>query len=219
MRFSAPVAHVYNPLVYARGPILQYFRKYGASPREILFLGMNPGPFGMVQTGIPFGEVRLVQEYLHIDAVIEPPASMHPKRPVMGYACPRSEVSGRRLWSWVQNRYPRAEDFFEKHFVANYCPLAFMEPGGKNITPDKMNAVEAADLFRICDAALRDLVGRLQVCRVIGVGQFARKRAELALAGMDLRIDAIPHPSPANPAANRGWDAAVDLVLSGLGLA
>lgn len=218
MRFSDPVAHVYNPLVYARAPILQYFKKYGGAPREILFLGMNPGPFGMVQTGIPFGEVRLVQEYLYIDAPIEPPAAMHPKRPVLGYACPRSEVSGRRLWSWVRSRHPRAEDFFRKHFVANYCPLAFMEQGGKNITPDKMNSGEAAELFRICDAALRELVAGLQVRRVIGVGQFARKRAELALAGMNLQIDAIPHPSPANPAANRGWDAAVDAVLASIGL-
>jgi single-strand selective monofunctional uracil DNA glycosylase len=218
MRFSAPVAHVYNPLVYARAPILQYFEKYAAGPREVLFLGMNPGPFGMVQTGIPFGEIRMVREYLRIDAPIAAPSGMHPKRPVLGWACPRSEVSGRRLWTWVQGRFPRAEDFFSRHFVANYCPLAFMEAGGRNLTPDKMNTAEAAELFRICDGALRELVRRLAVRRVIGVGQFARRRAELALAGLDLRIDVIPHPSPANPAANRGWDAAVDAALAGLGL-
>ncbi|MEC7542637.1 MAG: single-stranded DNA-binding protein, partial [Verrucomicrobiota bacterium] len=34
---------------------------------------------------------------------------------------------------------------------------------------------------------------------------FARKKAETALAGMDIRIGRILHPSPASPAANRGW--------------
>ncbi len=218
LRFSAPVAHVYNPLLYARAPILQYFHRYAASPKEVLFLGMNPGPFGMVQTGIPFGEVHAVGEYLRIDAPVLTPASMHPKRPVFGLACPRSEVSGRRLWGWVQGRYPEAGQFFLRHFVANYCPLAFMEPGGRNITPDKMNAGEAATLFKICDGALRELVLQLEVRRIIGVGQFAAKRAGLALGDLGVRIDSIPHPSPANPAANRGWDAAVDAALAKIGL-
>ena len=218
LRFSPPVAHVYNPLVYARAPILQYFERYAGAAREILFLGMNPGPFGMVQTGIPFGEIRRVREYLRIDAPVLAPVHVHPKRPVLGFDCPRSEVSGRRLWSWVEGRYPDASAFFQRHFVANYCPLAFMEAGGKNLTPDKLNAAEAAELFRICDRALVELVRRLEVRWVIGVGQFAARRAELALAGLPVRIDSIAHPSPANPAANRGWDALVDAKLASLGL-
>jgi len=218
LRFSEPVAHVYNPLEYARAPLLQYFERYAQAPREILFLGMNPGPFGMVQTGIPFGEVSMVRDYLGIDAPILAPPDQHPRRPVLGWACPRSEVSGRRLWSWVRRHHPRAPDFFERHFVANYCPLAFMESGGKNITPDKMKPTEVTELFAACDDALRDLVRRLETRRVIGVGQFARKRADAALYGLGIRVDVIPHPSPANPAANRGWDEAVDASLAQLGL-
>lgn len=218
LRFSAPVAHVYNPLVYARAPLLQYFERYAGGPREILFLGMNPGPFGMVQTGIPFGEIALVRDYLGIDAPILAPATQHPRRPVLGWECPRSEVSGKRLWSWVRRRHPHARDFFLRHFVANYCPLAFMESGGKNITPDKMKPAEVHELFAACDDALRELVGHLQTRWVIGVGQFARKRADAALSGLGIRVDVIPHPSPANPAANRGWDEAVDGVLARLGL-
>ncbi len=218
LRFPAPVAHIYNPLIYARGPILQYFHLYAAAPREILFLGMNPGPFGMVQTGIPFGEVSLVREYLRIDAPIAAPSDGHPKRPVLGWACTRSEVSGRRLWGWIRRRFPRPMDFFDRHFVANYCPLAFLEAGGRNLTPDKLKCPQVDVLHARCDDALRELVDALKVRRVIGVGQFARKRAEVALAGRGIRVDVIPHPSPANPAANRGWDAAVDAALSELNL-
>lgn len=218
LRFSAPVAHVYNPLEYARAPLLQYFERYARGPREILFLGMNPGPFGMVQTGIPFGEINLVRDYLGIDAPILAPQFQHPRRPVLGWDCPRSEVSGRRLWSWVKRHHSCAMDFFERHFVANYCPLAFMELGGKNITPDKMKPAEVLELFAACDDALRELVLRLKTRRVIGVGQFARKRADAALSGLEVLVDVIPHPSPANPAANRGWDEAVDAALAQLDL-
>jgi single-strand selective monofunctional uracil DNA glycosylase len=40
---------------------------------------------------------------------------------------------------------------------------------------------------------------------LIAVGGFAEKRAETALDGLKVRIGKILHPSPASPAANRGW--------------
>ncbi len=46
------VEYVYNPLDYAANLHNQYVKKYCDSTRKIMFLGMNPGPFGMVQTGV-----------------------------------------------------------------------------------------------------------------------------------------------------------------------
>ena len=57
LRFSEPIHYVYNPLVYAREPHEAYLEKWGAKPKEIVLVGMNPGPFGMAQTGVPFGDV------------------------------------------------------------------------------------------------------------------------------------------------------------------
>ena len=96
--FRAPVAYTYNPLEYAWAGHEAYVRRFGNGPKKVLYLGMNPGPFGMAQTGVPFGEVSAVRLWMGISACIGQPPAMHPKRPVQGFICPRSELSGRRLW-------------------------------------------------------------------------------------------------------------------------
>lgn len=143
LSFAAPVSHVYNPLDYARSPHELYLSRFASTRKRIVFLGMNPGPFGMVQTGVPFGEIDAVRNWMGIAAPVAKPAIENPKRPIEGFACLRSEVSGRRLWGLFSQRFPRAEDFFAEHFVANYCPLAFFDQG-RNLTPDKLPASETA---------------------------------------------------------------------------
>lgn len=218
LRFGPPVAHVYDPLRYARAPWRQYLQRYGSEPREILLVGMNPGPFGMAQTGVPFGEVKLVRDWLGIEAPVGGPAREHPKRPVQGFACTRSEVSGARLWGWARDRFGTPERFFARFFVANYCPLLFLEASGRNLTPDKLRADDREPLLAACDAALRRTVAVLQPRLVIGVGHFAEGRARAALAGTGVAIGGIPHPSPASPAANRGWASQAERALEALGV-
>lgn len=215
--FASPVSHVYNPLEYARAPHEAYLRRYGAGRRRAVFLGMNPGPFGMVQTGVPFGEIAAVRDWMGIEATVEKPATENPKRPIEGFACTRSEVSGRRLWGLFAERFGTAEAFFTDHFVANYCPLAFFDHG-RNLTPDKLPAAETAPLEAACDAHLRALVEALQPEWLIGVGGFAEARAAAALRGYDIRIGRVLHPSPASPAANRDWAAAAEKQLLALGV-
>jgi single-strand selective monofunctional uracil DNA glycosylase len=205
LTFADPVAYVYNPLDYAWPAHEQYLRLAAATKKRVVFLGMNPGPFGMAQTGVPFGEVAAARDWLGINAPIGKPAREHPKRPVDGLACTRSEVSGRRLWGLFSERFATPENFFANHFIANHCPLAFMEGTGRNRTPDKLPAAEAAPLTAACDAHLRRVVEILEPEWLIAVGGFAEKRATEALGGMDIRIGKILHPSPASPAANRGW--------------
>lgn len=216
--FAEPTTHVYNPLRYAWAPYEQYLRKYGNSRKQVVFMGMNPGPFGMAQTGVPFGEIDHVRDWVGVEAPVGQPEGEHPKRPIEGFACERSEVSGRRLWGAMKERFGQPEAFFADHFIVNYCPLVFMEDSGKNRTPDKMPAAETEPLYAACDQHLRELVGVLQPEWVIGVGAFAENRAKKALQNGDFKFGRILHPSPASPAANRGWAEQATKQMAALGL-
>ena len=218
LRFGPPVTHVYNPLDYARAAHAEYVERYGQGRRDVLLLGMNPGPWGMAQTGVPFGHVPLVRDWLGIDEPVGKPDPEHPKRPVLGFACPRSEVSGARLWGWARDAFGEPEQFFARFFIANYCPLCFMESTGRNRTPDKLPEAERAPLFAACDEALRKSIAYLKPKWVIGVGAFAEGRAKAALGGLTLEVGRILHPSPASPAANRGWAEAAEKKLKALGI-
>lgn len=218
LRFGPPVSHVYNPLEYARAPYREYLRRFGRRPRPVVLLGMNPGPWGMAQTGVPFGEIGAVRDWMGIEAPVGIPARPHPKRPVAGFACTRREVSGRRLWGWARTTFGTAEEFFRRFFVANYCPLMFIAKSGSNLTPDKLRAPEARPLFAVCDRALRRTVEALEPAHVVGIGRFAAERARLALGGLNVNVGAITHPSPANPKANRGWESIITGELSAMGI-
>jgi single-strand selective monofunctional uracil DNA glycosylase len=159
----------------------------------------------MAQTGVPFGEVALARDWLGIDGRVGKPANEHPNRPIEGFACRRSEVSGQRLWGWAKQRFGRPERFFERFFVWNYCPLVFMEQSGRNRTPDKLAAEERAALYAACDRALHAVARQMAASTVVGIGAFAMARARAALANLELPIGGILHPSPASPLANSGW--------------
>lgn len=216
LRFDSPVAFVYNPLQYARAPHERYIAKYGGGRKEAVLVGMNPGPWGMAQTGVPFGEVSLVRDWMGITGRVGQPRHVHPKRPVRGFACARSEVSGARLWGWARDRFGSPDAFFSRFFVVNYCPLIFFDGGGRNLTPDKLRAPTRAAIESVCDRALRDTVEVLRPRIVVGVGVFAESRAASALP--ETPIGRIPHPSPASPAANRGWAALAEDALEKLGV-
>jgi single-strand selective monofunctional uracil DNA glycosylase len=212
LAFAPPVAFVYNPLDYARAP----HERYLANARkgiDALYLGMNPGPFGMAQTGVPFGEVAAVRGFLGIDERVRAPQATHPKRPIEGFACSRSEVSGRRFWGLMAREFGTPERFFAHGFVWNWCPLAFMAESGANLTPDKLPRAERDGIESACDDALRAIAEALSPRVVVGVGAFASKCAERALGERAPEILTMLHPSPASPAANRGWDAEARKVL------
>ncbi|MCL2834457.1 MAG: single-stranded DNA-binding protein [Treponema sp.] len=255
--FGPETAAVYNPLVYAKRSHYRYLELAGNCwagsggantgcsantspaetllPKKIIFVGMNPGPWGMAQTGVPFGEVAAVRDWLGIEAAVGKPEHEHPKRLVEGFACKRAEVSGRRLWGLFRERFGTPQVFFRGHFVTNYCPLLFMGPSGVNITPDKLPADQAAPLFEICDKYLARTIKLLQPQWVIGIGGFAKKRIDLVrekyfgnqskmtgkAAGQfceSFKTAQILHPSPASPKANAGWDREVTETLVGLGI-
>ena len=218
LSFAAPVACVYDPLDYAWDVHRAWLERYGRGRKQVLLVGMNPGPFGMVQTGVPFGEVEAVRSWLGLRGEIRRPAAEHPKRPVLGFACTRSEVSGRRLWGWAASRFVLPQRFARRFFVHNYCPLAFVADSGANLTPDKLPRAETEPLFRACDRLLRQVVAAVQPEWIVGVGAFAEQRARAALGDGAACYGRIPHPSPASPAANRGWEPLVDAAFADLGI-
>lgn len=226
LHFGAPVVQVYDPLDYAWPAFEEYTRRFGGGTGKVLFLGMNPGPWGMTQTGVPFGEVEIVGDWLKITAPIRAPKEQHPNYPVDGYACPRSEVSGRRLWGLFRERFGTPDVFFEKHFVVNYCPLLFIaskilksgKTGASNLTPDKLPPAERDAVYQICDANLRAVAEAMRPSWVVGVGNFAETRAKEALDGMKIRFGKILHPSPASPLSNANWPAQPIRQLEELGI-
>jgi single-strand selective monofunctional uracil DNA glycosylase len=218
LRFARPTACVYNPLVYARRPHETYLRTYAARGVDAILVGMNPGPWGMAQTGVPFGEVGFVRDFLGIDERVDRPAVEHPRRPIEGFACTRSEVSGRRFWGWARDRYRTPRRFATAFLVSNYCPLVFMEASGRNRTPDKLPSREREPLFAACDEALRRLVAWCEPRLVVGIGAFAAAQARAALGAAGPPIGTILHPSPASPLANRGWARQAERQLVALGV-
>ncbi len=218
LSFSEPTAYIYNPLRYAWAPHKAYIERYGDSRKKVLFMGMNPGPFGMAQTGIPFGEIAAIRDWMNIEEPVKKPKPEHPKRPVDGFACTRSEVSGRRLWGAFADRFGTAKAFFKDHFVINFCPLVFMEEGGKNRTPDKLPADERSELELICQKHLRACVSCLEPDYIVGIGRFAEDQANACCADMGATITRILHPSPASPLANKGWAEKATAELQAAGI-
>ena len=219
LTFGPPVTHVYNPLIYARAAWDLYCEKYGQGPKQVVMVGMNPGPWGMSQCGVPFGEIAAVRDWMGIDTPVGKPPNEHPRRPILGFDCTRSEVSGRRLWGWAKDNYGRPEAFFQRFFIANYCPLVFMEgPNGRNRVPEKLPKAERAPMFEACDRALRRTVELLEPEFVVGVGKFAEKKARAVVGDLDVSIGSVPHPSPASPLANRGWAPLMTAALGDAGV-
>ena len=218
--FSDPVSHTYLTVDYAREGYEGYLRKFGNSKKKVLMLGMNPGPFGMAQTGVPFGEITAVRDWMGLNPKIGKPDDEHPKRKIVGMECPKSEVSGRRLWGLFSERFPKAEDFFEGHLVINFCPLVWMKDSGANLTPDKIKSSEMTAVDTACHRHLRRLIEILEPEYLIGVGAYAEKKMLAAKdeLGVDAKVGKILHPSPASPAANRGWAEAAEGQLGELGI-
>ena len=124
---SGAVAHATNPLDYAWAHHEQFLDLWGGLGATTLLLGMNPGPWGMAQTGVPFGATQVARDFLRIEGrPLSTPANAHPKRPIVGMDLERQEVSGTRLWNLMEEMYGSPEATFANLFVVNHCPLLLL---------------------------------------------------------------------------------------------
>ncbi|KAL7286115.1 hypothetical protein TKK_0019629 [Trichogramma kaykai] len=213
--FNFPVEYVYNPIDYAFQAHAMYVTRYCKTTKKILFLGMNPGPWGMSQTGVPFGEVNVVRDWMQIKCNIGKPVREQADRRITGFNCKRSEISGRRFWNLFRDICNEDIDKFFRHsFLHNYCPIALMDAGGRNITPAELKGQEQYILFEACDRALASVLKLLQVEIVLGVGRFAEKRAQTVVKtdGLPIKVLCIPHPSPRS-VGNENWNQKAKLKL------
>ncbi|MFW8567252.1 uracil-DNA glycosylase family protein [Orrella sp. 11846] len=211
MTWSTP-SHVYNPLVYAWENHVSYLQAFGQAPGRLLLVGMNPGPWGMAQTGVPFGDVQMVHDWFGFNGALrEPLPPTHPRYPILGMDCHRKEGSGQRVWGWAQSRFGSPEVFFKQAFVWNYCPLLFLKDN-KNLIPEKLSRPEQDALQQACDQALSQTLSILQPSRLVGIGRYAQARLQ-TVAGPQQTVEYLLHPSPANPIANRHWDEYADALF------
>ena len=213
------VCHATNPLDYAWQHHRQYLTKWGARGGKTILLGMNPGPWGMAQSGVPFGSTNMAKTFLQIEPhSLKTPHNAHPKRPIEGLELERQEVSGERLWGLMKQHYGTAENTFDNIFVVNHCPLLLLGESGKNLTPDKLPSNIMKPVLDACDQHLLEVVDILQADRIIGIGKYAEARARKALRagkvgkgiskdGREIHISTCWHPSPASPLANKNGSA------------
>lgn len=83
--------------------------------------------------------MNVVRDWLKLEGNIVSPHNEHPSRPVLGFNCTRSEVSGRRFWALakeISKNDPTV--FFKNSFVYNYYPLGLLTKTAKNITPSDL---------------------------------------------------------------------------------
>ena len=200
------VAHVTNPLDSAWEFHEQFIDKWSGFGATTLLLGMNPGPYGMAQTGVPFGATAMARDVLQIEERdVQTPLGAHPKRPIEGLSMERQEVSGTRFWSMLSDHYGSTEAIFSNIFVVNHCPLLILGETGRNVTPVDLPKSTIEPVLKACDRHLKSVVEIMGIKTVIGVGNYAKKRAQSVLT--DVHIDAMWHPSPASPLANRNGGA------------
>ncbi|XP_017774188.1 PREDICTED: single-strand selective monofunctional uracil DNA glycosylase-like [Nicrophorus vespilloides] len=195
---SEKVEYVYNPLEYAYNGYSQFVKKYLDTSKHILFVGMNPGPYGMCQTGIPFGDVNTVQNWFEINVEVNRPRRECPERPVLGLECKRVEQSGKRLWEYFRKKCGLPEHFFRNAFILNYCPLGFFDANGKNITPNNLKVANKRKIQQICDQYMLHVLQLLECKIVVGIGRYAQERMDniLKTSNLDVQLLYMKHPSP-----------------------
>jgi len=203
---NSNVNYAYNPLDYAWKPHEFYLEKYGSLGAKTIIMGMNPG-HGMGNTGIPFGCPEKVKTYLNITNLkVKQPVKTHHKREITGLECKKPEISGKRIWGLIEEIYGSPTNAFKEIFVLNHFPLWMFNESGQNITPDKLRKSTTKEIFTVCNKYLTDIADILNSETIIGVGKYAHKMAKLAISDNRIKsitVKEIPHPSPANPLANK----------------
>ena len=198
---------VWNPPLYTEEIYRRFLQRYPPKPSPILLLGLNPGPHGMAQTGIPFTDCRTASQLLDISLPIPGKAptdlARRLKKPT-GRWRSTYERSSLGIYRFLRLGWNNSlEDAFARVYFANPCPLLFLTAEGKNVTPADpilKRLPEIADLRR---EAVRRSGALLAPSSVVCLGSDAFSvmgKAASELVGPE-NVHAYPHPARAIPIA------------------
>ncbi|MEZ5305054.1 MAG: hypothetical protein R3F11_31085 [Verrucomicrobiales bacterium] len=138
----------------------------------------------------------------------------HPKRPVEGFACQRSEVSGKRLWGLFAERFGAADAFFRDHFVLNLPARLHVrdrrEPHAGQDRRCRDRARQRGVRGALCGGALRSSSPNGSSASVLAEGR-ARALRRTACPPRSARSRT---PARLQPRANRGWAEAATKQLA-----
>ena len=173
---------VWNPGRYGERWHRRFRETYPPGPNPVLLLGLNPGPYGMGQTGIPFTDIRRLESdlpelaaRLRTDGESIGLPGLAP--PDLRRRLDRTfESSSIRVYRFLRLAGGSAGAGWRRVVAANPCPMLFME-GTVNRTP--------ADLRR----ALRKRGGRLErvTARLEECDQLRRECAREAVRVLEPR--------------------------------
>ncbi|EDV91549.1 single-strand selective monofunctional uracil-DNA glycosylase [Drosophila grimshawi] len=204
----------YNPVDYAAALHCAYLRHFLTKPKRVIFIGMNPGPNGMGQTGVPFGNIRTVREMMQLSGEVRQPPVLHPKRAVDGLNCQIEEPSGVRLWGLIERLADGSLDTFAQQcFVHNFCPLAFFDEAGRNITPSELKGVHKQQIRDMCLGALEQQLQLLRPQIVVAVGDYVHTVLQRSNYCKSVAVHRLPHPSP-RALNNTNWPKKAEAFLA-----
>jgi len=193
---------VINPLEYLWLQYGYYTSCYHNQYPRAMIIGMNPGPKGMSQTGIPFGSPNIIPSILPNKSLFneirdnEGSPVSSPHRRITGPSNTTVEVSGNRLWSALIKRYGDFKSITSEIFVDNICPLLFLcgKNGSKNLTPDKLTPSPAKIiLIRLCTERLQKIYQCLgEPSNIVALGRWSHKFLEKMFP--KVRVTYILHP-------------------------
>jgi len=158
---------VWNPALYALDIYQEYLTKFPPEPGAILALGLNPGPYGMAQTGIPFTDCRTASGALGMEMTIPgkaPDDLISRLKKANGKWRGTYERSSLGMYRFLILAWGDIKTAYRNWFVGNPCPLLFLDPERWNVTP--------------ADPRLRRMkeVGELRQRAVIGFSEILNPR-------------------------------------------
>jgi single-strand selective monofunctional uracil DNA glycosylase len=205
----------------------RFRRCYPVGPRPLLVFGLNPGPYGMAQTGVPFTDLKRLEFHLprlwrELLAAREPVALPGLAPPSLRPFLTRTfESSSVRVYKFLERAFGSAEQAFRRVAFVNPCPLLFIDRAtGENRTPADLPRA-APRLMREFDALRRttvlEAVSELEARGAVLLGKDVARAAAPALRAA-LPADSVlewEHPARAVPEtwarglheslAARGW--------------
>lgn len=187
---------VLNVHAYGWSAYEAFVRAYYSDGRpRILALSMNPGPFGAVQTGIPFCDVPLARQLLPgFDRLIAAKPSW--------VASERREISALKLVVWSDARFGGIRGLYARVLLAMTCPLAILRGPRKTNVP--LPALPRREQEKIEAFIPRHAAEEIRLAEPAGIlmlGEWAQRVWRIALR-TDPGLASLPALAAPHPAAH-----------------